>query len=96
MRIDVQCHVFPRKIEKYFLENDYPKCARMGEGFFCDFGCQKLLLPDSQYLPENILKSMDQGKVDISVISPNIPDPGFLKKEKGVDFCKEINEESAS
>ncbi len=93
MRIDVQCHVFPRKIEKYFFENDYPKCARMGEGFFCDFGYQKLLLPDSQYLPENILKSMDQGNVDISVISPNIPDPGFLKKEKGVDFCKEINEE---
>lgn len=92
MRIDVQCHTFPPIIGKYFLENPFPKCIRLDEGFLFDFGSQKLMLPDYQYAPRTIVSAMDQGKVDISLVSANIPDAGFLPVEKAVPFCTELNE----
>ena len=92
MRIDVQCHIFPKIMQEYFLENAYPKCVKKGDVFVCDFGSQILGLADESYDPANILKSMDAGNVDIAVISPNIPDPGFLPPEKAAALCVKLNE----
>ena len=29
MRIDVQCHIFPKLMEKYFLDNDFPEYQKL-------------------------------------------------------------------
>ena len=92
MRIDVQCHIFPKVLEEYMLANAYPKCARRGSVLICDFGSQILGLPDESYNPASILKSMDAGKVDIAIVSPNIPDPGFLPPDKAAELCVKLNE----
>ncbi len=92
MRIDVQCHIFPKVLQEYMLENPYPKCVKKGSVLICDFGSQILGLADESYDPANILKSMDEGKVDIAVISPNIPDPGFLPPDKAAELCVKLNE----
>ena len=92
MRIDVQCHIFPKVLEEYMLSNPYPKCVKRGSVLICDFGSQILGLPDESYDPANILKSMDAGKVDIAIVSPNIPDPGFLPPDKAAELCGKLNE----
>ena len=92
MRIDVQCHIFPKVLEEYMLANPYPKCVKRGSVLVCDFGSQILGLPDESYDPANILKSMDAGKVDIAIVSPNIPDPGFLPPDKATELCTKLNE----
>lgn len=92
MRIDVQCHIFPKVMETYMLSNNFPKCFRMETGVVCDFGSQKLIMSDAQYAPENIVKAMDQGKVDISIISANIPDPCFLPPDRASSLCTELND----
>lgn len=92
MRIDVQCHIFPKVVEEYMLKNEFPKCTRTEAGLMCDFGSQRLFMPDAQYAPENILKAMDQGRVDISMISSNIPDPGFLPASQAAELCTELND----
>ncbi|MBR4745018.1 MAG: amidohydrolase family protein [Oscillospiraceae bacterium] len=95
MRIDVQCHIFPKILQEYMLDNPYPKCVKKGGVLICDFGSQILGLADESYEPANILRSMDAGKVDISIISPNIPDPGFLPPEKAAELCVKLNETTA-
>ena len=92
MRIDVQCHIFPKVLQEYMLDNPYPKCVKKGSVLICDFGSQILGLADESYDPANILQSMDKGKVDIAIISPNIPDPGFLAPEKAAELCVKLNE----
>ena len=92
MRIDVQCHIFPEVLQEYMLDNPYPKCVKKNGVFVCDFGSQILGLADESYAPESVLRSMDAGQVDISVISPNIPDPGFLPPEKAAELCVTLNE----
>ena len=42
MRIDVQCHIFPKVLEEYMLANPYPKCVKRGSVLVCDFGSQIL------------------------------------------------------
>ena len=95
MRIDVQCHIFPKILQDYMLDNPYPKCVKKGGVLICDFGSQILGLADESYAPANILRSMDAGCVDISIISPNIPDPGFLPPEKAAELCVKLNEATA-
>ena len=92
MRIDVQCHIFPKVQQEYMLKNSYPKCVKKGSVLVCDFGSQILGLADESYDPASILRSMDAGKVDISIISPNIPDPGFLPPEEASELCVKLNE----
>ena len=92
MRIDVQCHIFPKVLQEYMLENPYPKCVKKGDVLICDFGSQILGLSDESYAPASILRSMDAGKVDIAIVSPNIPDPGFLPPEKAAELCVKLNE----
>ncbi len=92
MRIDVQCHIFPKVLQEYMLENPYPKCMKKGDVLICDFGSQILGLSDESYAPASILRSMDAGKVDIAIVSPNIPDPGFLPPEKAAELCVKLNE----
>ena len=92
MRIDVQCHIFPKVLQEYMLDNPYPKCMKRAGVLVCDFGSQILGLADESYDPANILRSMDAGGVDISVVSPNIPDPGFLPPEKAAELCVKLNE----
>lgn len=91
MRIDVQCHIFPKIVEEFMLKNDFPKCTRMEGGLKCDFGSQTLFMPDVQYAPETIQKAMDRGGVDISIISSNIPDPGFLPPDAAGELCTKLN-----
>ena len=95
MRIDVQCHYFPKVVERYMCDNSFPKCIRVEGGLMCDFGSQKLMLPDMQYDPAAIMRAMDQGQVDLALISSNIPDPGFLTAEKEASLCSELNEVTA-
>ncbi|MBR2841793.1 MAG: amidohydrolase family protein [Lachnospiraceae bacterium] len=94
MRIDVQCHIFPKIIQEYMLDNPYPKCIRTNDALICDFGSQILALADDKYDPASVLKSMDEGQVDIALISPNIPDPGFLPPDKAAELCVKLNEET--
>jgi predicted TIM-barrel fold metal-dependent hydrolase len=92
MRVDVQSHVFPDVMGRYFLENSFPKCVRLEDGYLFEFGSQRLILPDFQYKPETLIQMMDKGGVDISIISSNIPDPGFLPPDQAAALCAEVNE----
>lgn len=96
MRIDVQCHTFPKVLEEYLLKNSFPRCIRTESGLLCDFGSQKLMMADAQYAPETIISAMNQGKVDISLISPNIPDPCFLPPAQSPELCAKLNEATAA
>ena len=55
MRIDVQCHIFPKIIQEYMLDNPYPKCIRTNDALICDFGSQILALADDKYDPASVL-----------------------------------------
>ncbi|NLV51420.1 MAG: amidohydrolase family protein [Clostridiales bacterium] len=92
MRVDVQCHVFPDVVGKYMLANSFPRCVRLEDGYMFEFGSQKLIIPDFQYKPETLIQMMDKGAVNISVISSNIPDPGFLPPDKAAALCTQVNE----
>ena len=95
MRIDVQCHFFPAVMKEYMMDNAFPHCMQLEHGFMCDFGSQKLMLSDAEYDPASIVKAMDLGKVDIALLSSNIPDPGFLSPEKEAQLCAQLNEVTA-
>ena len=83
MRIDVQCHIFPKIIQEYMLDNPYPKCIRTNDALICDFGSQILALADDKYDPASVLKSMDEGQVDIA---RTFRIPGSFRRKKQLSF----------
>lgn len=97
MRIDVQCHAFPKAYADYIVScaRDF-KAMRVPEKYLFDFkGNQFLAMDDAEYDPKTILASMDRAKIDLSLISCNIPDPGLLPAECAAKGAEIANDEIA-
>jgi len=74
----------------------FPKAHETGGKLFLDFnGKQTLVISDEQFSAENVIKQMDKGKIDISLISCNIPDPCMLPEEYVAEACTIINDDVA-
>lgn len=97
MKIDVQCHVFPRAYAELFAKHSqYPQTIRLEDKYLFDFnGWQKLAMPDRDYDPKTILASMDRAGIDMAVVSCNIPDPGLLPPEYAAEAARIANDEVA-
>lgn len=97
MKVDVQCHVFPKAYGEFFVEHaEYPKSMRVENRFVFDFdGYQTLVMADPVYDPKAVLAAMDKAKIDLSLITCNVPDPGMLPDEYAVEAAKLANDEVA-
>lgn len=97
MRVDVQCHAFPRAYADLLLKHgkDF-KAIRVPDKYLFDFsGNQFLAMADAEYNPAAILASMDRAKIDLALISCTIPDPGLLPAEFAVEASQVANDEIA-
>ena len=97
MRVDIQCHAFPKAYADFLLKHgkDF-KALRVPDKYLFDFnGNQFLAMADAEYAPETILASMDRAKIDLSLISCTIPDPGLLPAEFAAEAAQIANNEMA-
>ena len=97
MRVDVQCHAFPKAYADFLLKHgeDF-KARRVPDKYLFDFnGNQFLAMADAEYAPETILASMDRAKIDFALISCTIPDPGLLPAEFAAEAAQIANNEMA-
>lgn len=97
MRVDIQCHVFPKAYAELLLKHGKNfKAIRVPDKFLFDFnGNQFLAMTDAEYDPKNVLASMDRAKIDLSLISCTIPDPGLLPAEFAAEASRVANDEIA-
>lgn len=97
MRVDVQCHVFPKAYAELLLKygTDF-KAMRAPDKYLFDFkGNQFLAMADAEYDPASVLAAMDRAKIDLSLISCTIPDPGLLPAEFAAEAARVANDEIA-
>ena len=81
VRVDVQCHAFPKAYADFLLKHgkDF-KAMRVPGKYLFDFnGNQFLAMADEEYDPATILASMDRARIDLSLISCTLPDPGLRR-----------------
>lgn len=98
MKIDVQCHVFPKAYGDFFVTHaQYPKSMRVENRYMFDFdGYETLVMADPVYDPKALLAAMDKAKVDIGLITCNIPDPSMLPEEYIAEGARLANDEVAN
>ncbi len=97
MKVDVQVHVFPKAYGEFFVEHaTSPKSMRVENRFIFDFdGYQTLVMADPVYDPKAVIAAMDKAKVDLSLITCNVPDPGMLSDEYAAAAARLANDEVA-
>ena len=97
MKVDVQCHVFPQAYGDFFVQHaERPKSMRVENRFVFDFdGYQTLVMADPVYDVKAVLAAMDKAKIDLSLITCNVPEPGMLPEEYAVKAARIANDEVA-
>ncbi len=93
MRIDCQSHVFPKEYAEILARNTFsPVAIRQDGGYVIKYGdIQSFDLKLDSYSIERKLRDMDSAKVDISVLSVNMPGPDMLAEELRLDGAKVCN-----
>ena len=94
MRIDCQSHVFPPAYAEALTRNPgQPRAERAGDAYRIDYwGFQSFLLDPEIYAIGRILEHMDAERIDLSVVSVNMPGPESLEPELGVQAARLCNE----
>lgn len=93
MRIDCQSHVFPQGYIDVLSQNPVPPNIHQDAGsYLITYGdIQSFRLFPEAYSVQQKLSAMDESKIDISLISTNIPGPCMLVSELSVAGAKAIN-----
>jgi predicted TIM-barrel fold metal-dependent hydrolase len=93
MRIDTQCHIFPKEYGDFFVAHSkFPKAWERDGKFFFDFdGAQMLVMDENVYKAGTLLSSMDDAGISLSLISCNILDPGLLPIQYVQEGCRIAN-----
>ena len=95
MIIDCHSHVFPKSyIDILVRYSVYPKVEPEGPDAMVYYGdIQSFRLNSETYSPESKIQMMDRCKIDVSLISCNIPDPCMLPDEVMVEGARALNDE---
>ena len=93
MRIDCQSHVFPQEYIDVLAQNPVPPNIHQDTGSYLITygGVQSFRLLPEVYSVQQKLNAMDESKIDISLLSTNIPGPCMLVPELSVAGAKAIN-----
>ena len=93
MRIDCQSHVFPKEYIDVLAQNPVPPNIHQDTGSYLITygGVQSFRLLPEVYSVQQKLNAMDESKIDISLLSTNIPGPCMLVPELSVAGAKSIN-----
>ena len=93
MRIDCQSHVFPQTYIDVLFQNPVPPNIHQdADSYLITYGgIQSFRLLPEVYSAQQKLSAMDESKIDISIISTNIPGPCMLVEELSVAGSKAIN-----
>ena len=93
MRIDCQSHVFPQEYIDVLAQNPVPPNIHQDTGSYLITygGVQSFRLLPEVYSVQQKLNAMDESKIDISLLSTNIPGPCMLVPELSVAGAKSIN-----
>ena len=94
MRIDCQSHLFPRAYAEALTSNPgYPRAARTGAAYRIDYwSFQSFHLDPEIYAINRVLEHMDAERIDLSVVSVNMPGPEALEPELGIRAARICNE----
>lgn len=94
LRVDCQSHIFPPDYAELLLQNPGPiTTSRISDGYRVSYdGAQTFDLRLTSYSPEQKLRDMDGAKIDMSVISLNIPGPELLEPELGIRGARICND----
>jgi len=94
MVIDVHSHVFPRRyLEILGRSRGEVVTRREGSDWVIDYrGLQQFRIREADYDPKRTLEAMDRHRIDVSLISTNIPGPELLEEEFAVDGARAVND----
>ena len=95
MIIDAQHHIMPLEYAEFYAKHSYgPKCPKVkieGKNLTFDFGSFVYFYPYPNFSPEASIEMMDQYGIDITLISPQIPDATLLPGELAAEGTFIIN-----
>ena len=93
MRIDCQSHVFPQEYIDVLAQNPVPPNIHQdADSYLITYGdIQSFRLLPEVYTEQQKLSAMDESRIDISLVSTNIPGPCMLVPELSVAGAKAVN-----
>jgi predicted TIM-barrel fold metal-dependent hydrolase len=94
LRIDVQSHVFPEAYAELLTRNTTSLRTTGGSGtYLINYGdVQRFKLDLDDYSVANKLRAMDAARIDLSVLSVNIPGPELLDPELSLAGARLCND----
>ncbi len=94
MRVDCQSHVFPKAYAELLCENTtWVRTVRKNGGYLISYGdTQQFLLNLEPYDPVAKLRAMDAARIDVTLLTVNIPGPELLTPELGVQGARICND----
>ncbi len=94
MLIDCQNHVFPREYVELLGRNPHPtRAAELGDGAFAiRFETQEFRVTHAMYDPQQKLRDMDRCRIDVALLSINMPGPCMLADDLAVGGARLIND----
>ena len=92
--VDCQSHFFPKSYAEVIKKNrGFVQAQNDGENCIISYGnLQKFKLNFEKYDPEKKIRDMDSSKIDVSVLSINIPGPELLAPELGIEGARICND----
>jgi predicted TIM-barrel fold metal-dependent hydrolase len=96
-RIDCQSHIFPSGYAELLTQNVQSPTTSGGNGVYTvSYGdLQQFALRLADYDPIAKLRAMDEARIDMSVLSVNIPGPELLAPELAIEGARLCNDELA-
>jgi len=93
IRVDCQSHVFPKSYGELLKQNSkFIKTKESNQNYIISYGdLQTFNINLKVYNPKEKLKEMNSAKIDVSVLSVNIPGPELLTPELGIKAAKICN-----
>ena len=94
LRIDVQSHVFPKAYAELLIRNTNSlRTTCDGDTYLINYGdVQRFKLNLDDYSLANKLRAMDEARIDLSVLSVNIPGPELLDPELSLTGSRICND----
>lgn len=94
VRVDCQSHIFPRAYAELLCENTTRvRTVRKNNGYLVSYGdTQQFLLNLEPYDPATKIRDMDAARIDVTVLTVNIPGPELLTVELGIQGARICND----
>ena len=95
MIIDAQHHIMPLEYVEFYAKHSHgPKCPKVtveGKDSTFDFGPYVYHYPYARFSAEASINMMDQYRIDLTLLSPQIPDATLLPGELAIEGTQIIN-----